>query len=68
MPTRPLPGDYEPAVDFFRCFVLVVTFGPLLFCAGCLGLAIVTSYMTQPPKLTTPWVTPATMVAAPSAR
>jgi hypothetical protein len=68
MPTRPLPGDYEPAVDFFRCFVLVVTFGPLLFCAGCLGLAVVTSYMTQPPKLTAPWRTPTTSAPGRSVR
>jgi hypothetical protein len=65
MPTRPLPGDYEPAVDFLRCFVLVVTFGPLLFCAGCVGLAVVSSYLNRPPPVTAPRASPAS-TAAPS--
>ena len=68
MPTRPLPGDYEPAVDFLRWFVLIVTLGPLLFCAGCVGLAIVTSYMTQPPPLATSRAAPVPKAAAPFPR
>jgi hypothetical protein len=35
-------------VEFFKWFVLAVTLGPLLLCAGCLGLGMVTALLSRP--------------------
>jgi hypothetical protein len=47
--SRPqLPQHYEGSVEFFKWFVLAVTLGPLLLCAGCLGLGMVTALFSRP--------------------
>jgi hypothetical protein len=43
-----LPQEYEGSVEFFKWFVLAVTLGPLLLCAGCLGLGMVTALLSRP--------------------
>jgi hypothetical protein len=48
MARPPLPQQYEGSVEFFKWFVLAVTLGPLLLCAGCLGMGMVMGLLSRP--------------------
>ena len=43
-----LPPHYEGSVEFLKWLVLAVTLGPLLLCAGCLGLGMVMGLLSRP--------------------
>ena len=58
-----LPQLYEGPVQFFKWLVLAVTLGPLLFCAGCLGLGMVMGLLSRPDSGPPP--PPVTAPAAP---
>ena len=48
MARPPRPQEHEGVVEFFKWFVLAVTLGPILLCAGCLGTAMVLSLLERP--------------------
>ena len=48
MARPPLPQHYEGSVEFFKWFVLAVTLGPLLLCAGCLGYGMILGLVSRP--------------------
>jgi hypothetical protein len=48
MARPPLPQRYEGSVEFFKWFVLAVTLGPLLLCAGCLGYGMILGLLSRP--------------------
>jgi hypothetical protein len=50
MARPPRPQEYEGVVEFFKWFVLIVTLGPMLLCAGCLGTALVTALLERPDR------------------
>jgi nitrate reductase NapE component len=48
MATPQLPKKYEGPLELMKWFVLAVTLGPMLCCAGCLGYGFLVARFQQP--------------------